>query len=124
MGSSVLLKLARDSMLEVYQAKYIIDKNELLKQHPILDSKIECTINIYLNDNLKSSYSTNSNNSLLQNIIIASKKAAFEDNNSTPLKTSEYLECEVELILHTDEGDISQKDTPILKNDNEALSFL
>jgi len=113
MSRSVLLQLARDSIQEVFQAKKTINIPSLLKEHPLLLEKIDIIINIYRENELKSSYAiTQQKNSLANNIIIGAKKVAFE--NGEILTTSEYLHSEIELILHTPEGDIRQKDNAIL----------
>jgi AMMECR1 domain-containing protein len=125
MGRSVLLQLARDSIQEVFEAQKTIDKDSLLKEHPLLNEKITTTVNIYLEDELRGSYSSVAPlHSLLDDIIINSKKSAFEDKNFSPLTTSEYLNCEIELILNTPDGILSEKDSPIIKaqqEDNHVL---
>ena len=115
MSRSVLLQLSRDAMEEVIESKHTIDKKNLLKDHPLLNENIPTTINIYLNKKLKSSHSSkNLETSLLKNIIICSKKAAFEDPNSSPITTSEYLHCEIEIVLSTPDGEMKEKDSPII----------
>jgi len=115
MSRSVLLQIARDSIAEVLEAQISIDRDALLKEHPLLNEKIPTTINLFINRELKGSYSIqNTNSSLLSNIIIGAKKAAFEDKKSSILTTSEYLHCEVELILNTPDGDISETDPAII----------
>jgi AMMECR1 domain-containing protein len=117
MKRSLLLQLARDSIVEVFQAQNSIDKKELLEQHQLLHSKIPTTLNIYLKQELRGSYAIlTQESSLLENVIICAKKAAFEDEHFSPLTTSEYLSCEIELILETDEGIMSEKDPAILKD--------
>jgi len=113
MSRSVLLQLARDSITEVYEAQRTIQKESLLKEHPLLSQNIAATVNIYLEKELRGS-STQESLALVDAIIIGSKKAAFEDSGFTPLKTSEYLSCEIELILQTQEGTISETDPAIL----------
>ena len=115
MSRSVLLQLARDSIQEVLEAKNSIDKTSLLKLHPLLSQNIPTTVNIFIEDELKGTYS-NAATSLLDNIILGAKKAAFEDKSSSVISTREYLHCEIELILKTDEGVISERDPAILKN--------
>ena len=117
MSRSVLLQLARDSIAEVFEAQRTIDKATLLKEHPLLNQKIPTTINIYLDNELRgSSSSKDARKTLLESIIYNAKKSAFEDTNFTPITTSEYLSCEIELILNTSNGIMSEKDPPILKN--------
>ncbi|MDF1877739.1 AMMECR1 domain-containing protein [Sulfurimonas sp. SAG-AH-194-L11] len=113
MSRSVLLQLARDSIEEVFHAQRSIDKNALLKEHPLLNEKIQTTINLYINKELTGTHTTqDTTSSLLNNIILSAKKAAFE--NATTLKTSEYLHCDIELLLDTPEGQLSETDPSIL----------
>ncbi len=113
---SVLLQLARDSIQEVLEAKNTIDKATLLSQHPLLSQAIETTLNIYINSELRgSSKSQMQPSSLIDEIIINAKKAAFEDSDFLPLSTSEYLSCEIEIILQTPDGIISEKDPAIIQ---------
>ncbi len=124
MSRSVLLQLTRDSIHEVLEATRIIDKQALLLTHPLLNEKIPTTINIYTQENLRGSFSSNSDSlSLLENIIYGAKKAAFEDKNFTPISTSEYLSCEIELILSTPDGTISEKDHSILSTNPKTFLY-
>ena len=116
MSRSVLLQLARDSIQEVLEAHNFIDKALLLEEHPLLKQNIPTTINIYIDNELRGhSESLTPKYSLLQEIIINAKRAAFEDANFLPLSTSEYLHAEVEIILQTEDGLISEKDPAILQ---------
>ncbi|MFT5836426.1 MAG: AMMECR1 domain-containing protein [Sulfurimonas sp.] len=117
MSRSVLLQLARDSIQEVFQAQRTIDKPALLNEHPLLNEKIATRVNIYLNQDLRGSFgSDETTKSLLEDIIYNAKMSAFEDKNFTPLTTSEYLSCEIELLLTTPDGVISEKDPAILED--------
>nr|WP_321267013.1 AMMECR1 domain-containing protein [uncultured Sulfurimonas sp.] len=114
---SVLLQLARESIQEVFEAKRTINKASLLQEHPLLNEKIATTVNLYLFNELRGSCaSTEATKSLLEDIIHNAKKSAFEDSNFSPLTTSEYLSCEVELLLNTPDGVMSEKDKAIAKN--------
>ena len=115
MSRSVLLQLARDSIEEVLQAQRTIDKKQLLQKHPLLNETIPISISLYVKRELKGRYTTQSREkSLLENIIIGAKKAAFEDKSSTVLTTSEYLHSEIELLLKTPEGEMSESDPAII----------
>ena len=114
MSRSILLQLARDSIAEVLEAKKTIDSQSLLSQHPLLNEIISATVNIYIDNELRGNC-LKAENSLLYNIVIASKKAAFEDANFSPMTTSEYLHCEIEIILETQDGVMSERDKAILK---------
>ena len=120
MSRSVLLQLARDSIAEVLEAQRTIDKKNLIQTYPLLNQKIATRVNIYIENELRgTSYSTNASRTLIEDIIINAKKSAFEDKNFTPISTSEYLSCEIELLLSTPEGVISEKDKYLfIKNPN------
>ena len=62
--------------------------------------------------------------SLIEDIIKNAKISAFQDKNFSPISTSEYLYCEIELVLNTPDGVISEKDKPILKDDNPKLETI
>ncbi len=116
MSRSVLLQLARDSIAEVLEAQRTIDKKALLEEHPLLGEKIATTVNIYIENELRgSSKTTSAVDSLIDDIVRNAKRSAFEDRNFSPISTSEYLSCEVELLLSTPDGIISEKDPAILK---------
>ena len=122
MSRSVLLQLARDSIQEVFQAEITIDRDSLTKTHPLLNEKIATTVNIYILDKLRgSSSSDESELSLVDAIVLNAKKSAFGDKNFTPLTTSEYLDCEIELLLNTPDGIISEKDPSIISTSSYSL---
>lgn len=115
MSRSVLLQLAHDSITEVLQAQKNINKSLLLKKYPLLNEKIATQINIYIKNELKgSSQSQQATQTLLEDIIQNAKKSAFEDKATKPITISQYLHCEIEIILHTAEGIMQEKDSPIL----------
>ncbi len=117
MSRSVLLQLARDSIAEVLEAERTIDRLTLAKEHPLLSEKVPTKVNIYLKNELRGSSSLNTPElTLLDGVILNAKKSAFEDNSFTPISTSEYLSCEIEIILSTADGVISEKDEAILKD--------
>ncbi len=116
MSRSILLQLARDSIQEVLQAQRTIDRATLIDKHPLLNEKIATTLNIYVDRELRGScVSIEATKSLLEDIVYNAKKSAFEDKNFTPLTTSEYLSCEIELLLTTPDGVIGEIDPAILE---------
>ena len=122
MSRSVLLQLARDSIQEVLEANRTINKQSLLDKFPLLNEKIATTVNIYLDSKLRGSSKTKiPSRTLLEDIIRNAKISAFEDKNFTPISTSEYLNCEIELLLSSSDGIISEKDPSILKTTSFAL---
>ena len=115
MSRSVLLQLARDSIAEVLEAQRTIDKHTLLEEHPLLNEKIPTTVNLYMDNKLRgSSQTTDYSQTLLESIVKNAKQSAFQDDNFNPISTSEYLDCEVEILLTTPDGIISEKDPSIL----------
>ncbi len=110
MSRSILIQLAHDSINEVFQAKNSIDRDALLREYPLLNESIPMTLKIFVGNELRGYYEDLATKSLLENIIIGAKKAAFEDTRSAPLKTTEYPGAEIELALQTPEGIISHRD--------------
>ena len=121
MSRSVLLQLARDSIEEVLEAQNTINKNLLKTTHPLLKQNIATTIQLHLDKKIRGMHSSDASKSLLENIIVSAKKAAFENKEHAPITTSEYLFCEVEIILSTEEGVISEKDPSILKSEENTF---
>jgi hypothetical protein len=100
MSQSLLLQIARDSIAEVLEAQHRIDKDSLFKQYPLLKEPLAAFVSIYLDNELRGSMGTiTPSRSLLEEIIHNAKAAAFEDSRFSPLKTSEYLHCSIELSL-------------------------
>lgn len=125
MSRSVLLQLARDSIAEVLEAQRTINIAALIEEHPLLTQKITTQVNLYLDNKLRGSASSDiSNLSLIEDIIRNAKRSAFQDKNFTPISTSEYLSCEIELLLNTPDGIISEKDAPIIRSDKHQLETI
>lgn len=122
---SVLLQLARDSIQEVFEAHKTINRLELLQKYPLLKENIKTTLNIYIDSKLRGSSSLYTQKSkLLDDIILNAKKSAFEDINFNPLTTSEYLKCEIELLLDTPDGILCEKDSAILNKETTLSQIL
>lgn len=115
MSQSVLLGIARESIQEVLQAQESINRNELLENYPLLSEIMATQVTLYLNGKSRgTSVSEVPEHSLLEDIILNAKRAAFQDSDFIPVSTSEYLHTSVELILFTADGPISHRDDPIL----------
>ncbi len=116
MSQSLLLTIARRSIEEVLQAENTIDRVQLLGEYPVLGEQITTQVNLYLGNELRgSARSDTPSRPLLDDIIHNAKIAAFQDENFSPLITSEYLRTSVELILFSADGPLRHRDTPILK---------
>lgn len=117
MSQSVLLTIARKSIEEVLKAESSLDRQKLLEEYPILNEMIGTQIILYFNNKVRGTAKTETPvRSLLDDIIINAKMAAFQDGNFIPLSTSEYLHTSIELILFSAEGPLSHTDAPILKD--------
>ena len=115
MSRSVLLQLARDSIQEVLEAQRSIDKSTLLNKHPLLNEQISTTVNLYIDKKLRGTHKSQiATKSLLEDVVYNAKKSAFEDKNFQAITTSEYLNCEIEILIDTPDGVLSEKDPAIL----------
>lgn len=116
MSQSVLLNIARESIQEVLQAEESINRSELLENYPILGELVATEVTLYLKGKARGTSRSNTpEHSLLEDIILNAKRAAFQDPNFIPISTSEYLHTSIELILYTADGPISHADESILK---------
>ena len=111
MSDSLLMQIARDSIQEVLQTQNIINKAQLLQEHPLLRQKINTTISLTIDNEQRGSAKSKAvpKHSLLYEIIILSKRAAFEDSAFAPLGVLEYFHTDIEITLETPEGLITQK---------------
>jgi len=101
-SKSLLLKIARESITEVFEAQNTIDKKQLLEDYPVLNEPLSAFVSIYIDEELKGqSGSIEPQFSLLDEIIFHAKAAAFQDKNHEPLKVSEYLRAKLQLSLLT-----------------------
>lgn len=116
MSQSLLLQIARDSIVEVLETQHRIDKDSLFEQYPLLKEPLCAFVSIYLDNELRGSMGTiTPSRSLLEEIIHNAKAAAFEDSRFSPLKTSEYLRCSIELSLLVEPKAISYRNIDDLR---------
>jgi len=114
MKRPILLQIVRDSIAEVFLAKRVIKKDELLKEYPLLQENLVSKIEIFIDNELFSSIESNADDTLLNELIKNAKIAAFEGSDA--IKTSQYIDCEIKLTLFTPDGVISQTDQALSKN--------
>ncbi len=138
MSQSVLLTLARDSIIEVLEAKRIIDSKLLIQEHPLLSEKIATFVTITINNELRGCIgSLQPDRRLIDDIIANAKSAAFEDPKFPPITTSEYLRCTVEISILTPAQKVEYStiedlkehinvgsDGVILSHDGQSATFL
>lgn len=116
MVPSVLLKLARESIEEVLEARNTIDRDALLTQYPDLAEKRATFVTLTIGGDLRGCIGTLvAHRSLLEDVVHNAKAAAFQDPRFSPLTTSEYLHAAVEVSLLTPPEPLEYRDTPDLK---------
>ncbi len=102
MSHSLLLNVARQSIIEVLEASRQIDTQTLKKEYPVLNEKMATAVSLYIDDEIRSHYcSLYAKKALIDDLIETAKKAAFESQNYPPLTTSEYLHVSIEVSLLT-----------------------
>lgn len=137
-NGQILLKIAKDSILEHLSNCTLINKNELLQKHPWLEEKRATFVTLNLNNNLRGCIgSLLPRRNLLEDIISNAKAAAFEDFRFHSLTNEEFEKVEIELSILTlpvlleynDIEDMKSKlrvgiDGVILKQENNQATFL
>lgn len=117
MSQSLLLDIARESITEVFEAQNTLNKEQLIKEYPILDEPLASFVTLYFNNELRgASGSVSPTKSLLEDIIYNAKRAAFQDERFEPLKTAEYLQTTIELSLLTPLKELNYKSLEDIKN--------
>lgn len=116
MAESVLLKLARESIEEVLEARNTIDRDALLREHPLLGEKMATFVTLTIGGELRGCIgSLVAHRTLLEDIIHNAKAAAFQDPRFSPLTISEYLHAAVEVSLLTPPEAVEYRDSADLK---------
>ena len=103
MAESMLLRIARESIVEVLEAKRSIDVDALVAQEPLLKEPYALFVTL-ISDNVirGSSGSIEAKNALIDTLIYHAKVAAFEDNDTPPITTSIYLKSSIDVSLISD----------------------
>ena len=143
MDKEVLLKLARMAILEEFEGKKLINKEDFLAKYPFLAEKRACFITLKLKNKPRGSNLRGCIGSILpyrpliDDVIANAKAAAFEDPRFSPLTPQEYELIKIEISLLTipqkveyeDKKDLMQKIRPgvdgvILQLANHQATFL
>jgi len=139
----ILTKLARMSILEEFEGKKLIDKQEWISKYPFLAEKRACFVtlkkkNLPRGSNLRGCIgSILPYRALIDDVIENAKAAAFSDPRFEPLKVEEFEEIEIEVSVLTipqkleyeDVNDLRSKirtgvDGVILQLANHQATFL
>jgi len=136
----ILLKLARMAILEEFEGKKLIDKNEWIQKYPFLQENRACFVTLKMKENNALRGCIGSilpHRSLIDDVIANAKAAAFEDPRFEPLRVEEFELIKLEISLLTipekleyeDKEDLMQKIRPgvdgvILQLANRQATFL
>ena len=139
----VLLKLARMSILEVFENKRLIDKEEWIKKYPFLSEKRACFVTLRMKNRPKGANlrgcigSILPYRALIDDVEANAKAAAFEDPRFPPLTPEEYELIDIDVSVlsvpqkleYKDANDLKQKIRPgidgvILRIGNNQATFL
>jgi len=138
MSQSLLLQIARQSIMEVLQAERLIDTKALVVDNPLLKTPMATFITLYLDKEVRGCMgSLQAQRTLLEDVIHNAKMAAFQDPRFAPLSTAEYLHTYIELSLLTAPKKLQfdskeqlqsqievQKDGVIIEFEDHAANFL
>ena len=128
--NKILLKIARASILEVFENKPLINKKELIKEYPFLAEQRATFVTLKIDGNLRGCIgSILPRMSLIDDVIYNAKQAAFNDPRFKPLTPQEYEKIKIEVSILTipekmeyeDEKDLKRKIRP--KIDGVILSL-
>jgi len=139
----VLLKLARMSILEEFEGKKLIDREEWIKKYPFLAEKRACFVTLKMKDKPRGSNLRGCIGSILpyrpliDDVVANAKAAAFEDPRFQPLTPEEFERVKIEVSVLTipekleyeDKEDLRKKIRPgidgvILQLANHQATFL
>ena len=139
----ILPKLARLSILEEFEGKKLIDKNEWLEKYPWLAEKRATFVTLKMKNKPRGSNLRGCIGSILpyrpfiDDVITNAKAAAFEDPRFPPLTQQEFEEVEIDVSVLTipekleyeDPSDLKRKIRPgvdgvILQLANHQATFL
>jgi len=127
---NILLKIARASILEEFEGKKLINKEELIKEYPFLSEERATFVTLKIDGNLRGCIgSILPRMSLIDDVIYNAKQAAFADPRFIPLTPEEYEKIKLEVSILTipekleyeDEKDLKRKIRP--KVDGVILSL-
>jgi len=139
----ILLKLARMSILEEFEGKKLINREEWVKKYPFLEEKRACFVTLKMKNKPRGSNLRGCIGSILpyrpliDDVVANAKAAAFEDPRFPPLSPEEFERIKIEVSVLTipekleyeDKEDLMKKIRPgvdgvILQLANRQATFL
>jgi len=98
----ILLQIARASILEEFEGKQLINKEELIKEYPFLNEERATFVTLKIDGNLRGCIgSILPRMSLIDDVIYNAKQAAFADPRFNPLTPEEYEKIHIEVSILT-----------------------
>jgi AmmeMemoRadiSam system protein A len=102
MNKKILINIAKNSILEEFEKKEIINKKELIKKYPFLLEKRATFVTLKIDNQLRGCIgSILPKMSLIDDIIYNAKQAAFADPRFTPLTYEEFQKINIEISILT-----------------------
>ncbi len=112
----VLLDIAKKAILEVFEKKKLIDKEELIKKYPWLNEKGAVFVTLNKNNHLRGCIgSILAYRPLIDDLIANAKAAAFNDPRFTPLQKEEIKDLDIEISILTPPKLLEYRDIEDLK---------
>jgi AmmeMemoRadiSam system protein A len=137
MDERLLIEVAKNSILEEFQKKEIINKKELVKKYPFLSEKRAIFVTLKIDNQLRGCIgSILPRMTLIDGIIYNAKQAAFADPRFTPLTYEEFQKINIEISIltipqileYTNKNDlrnkITKKDGVIIILGDKQATFL
>jgi len=130
MDKKILLKIARASILEEFEGKKLINRDELIREYPFLAEERATFVTLKIDGNLRGCIgSILPRMPLIDDVIYNAKQAAFADPRFPPLTPQEYEKIHIEVSILTipkkleyeDEMDLKRKIVP--KRDGVILAL-
>ena len=117
MDKKILLKIAKTSILEVFENKKLINKNELLEEYPFLAEERATFVTIKIDGNLRGCIgSILPRMSLIDDVIYNAKESAFNDPRFNPLTPEEFEKIKIEISILTIPQKLEYENKNDLKN--------
>lgn len=138
MLDSILLSLAKKSILMNFDSSYTLDKEKILSEHPHLSKNGSSFVTLKINSELRGCIgSVIAQRTLLEDVISNAKSAAFKDPRFKPLEKRELDKLNIEvsvlsepkLLEYENEEDLYNKIKPkidgvILQYGSNQATFL
>jgi AmmeMemoRadiSam system protein A len=116
MDKSILIKIARDAIIEEFAGRKQIDWDALVQDHPSLAEKGAVFVTLYEQHRLRGCIgSIIAHEPLIDDLIRNAKAAAFSDPRFSPVRQEELEQIEIEISLLSPPEPISYIDTAHLR---------